>query len=131
MVLHIGIFRILPKLQPIEEVKQVLKKYEAIDCIEILSSSEEESKEKPPVNPQKEKSRKVYDDGEESVPIVTNPQGKEFIYYENLAQVRRCLGRIHPQMSKQQMYKELLKPYKHHIFFTEEPENGQQKEVYQ
>ena len=46
---------------------------------------------------------------------IKNSQGKEFVYYENLDEVRSVLQNKFPNMSKESMYKELLKPYQQQI----------------
>lgn len=64
------------------------------------------------------------------IKTVINDEGKKFIYYENLEDVRRSLGQKYPNMSKTQMYRELLKPYKHKVIEIVDIETGQSKEEY-
>ena len=63
---------------------------------------------------------------------VLNKLGQEFIYYENLEEVRRVLRSRHPGMSKSTMYKELLRPYLHQIINVYDENSGRlTKQVYQ
>lgn len=64
------------------------------------------------------------------IKTVQNIEGKEFEYYENLEEVKQVMSKKHPSMSKQQMYKELLKPYKHRIQKSIDAKTGREKEVY-
>jgi hypothetical protein len=69
-----------------------------------------------------------YDNGNK---YVRNHEGVEFVYYENLEEVRNTLKSKFPGMGKNKMYKELLQPYKHKIFNYFDPVTSLTKQVYQ
>jgi hypothetical protein len=69
-----------------------------------------------------------YDNGNK---YVRNHKGVEFVYYENLEEVRNTLKSKFPGMGKNKMYKELLQPYKHKIFNYFDPVTSCTKQVYQ
>ena len=64
------------------------------------------------------------------IKMVRNNQGKQFAYFENLEEVRKDFSKRYPNMTKHQMYRELLKPYKHSISFEVDPDTGEKKEIY-
>jgi hypothetical protein len=70
------------------------------------------------------------DETQNALKLVKNAEGKEFVYYENLEEVRNALSKKFPSMSKHQMYRELLKPYKHAISQEVDSKTGAIKEVY-
>lgn len=62
---------------------------------------------------------------------VQNKFGEEFVYYENLEEVRRVLRSRHPGMSKSTMYRELLQPYRHRVINLYDEQSGRlTKQVY-
>ncbi|CAI2366042.1 unnamed protein product [Moneuplotes crassus] len=65
------------------------------------------------------------------VKYVKNSQGREFVYYENLEQVRNILKYQFPGMTKDSMYKELLRPYRHKVVSVGDIVSGSFKQVYQ
>ena len=64
------------------------------------------------------------------IQTVKNSQGKEFIYYQSLDEVKKVMGRKFPNMPRDQMYKELLRPYKYRTVAVPDEENKKDKELY-
>ena len=77
------------------------------------------------------KNRNVLIEERDGQKFVINSQGKEFVYYENLEEVRKVLRRRFPGMSKDSMYKELLKPYRHQIVDFLDSSTHTMKQIYQ
>lgn len=66
----------------------------------------------------------------DEVKTISNCEGKEFVYFENLEDVKKVLSQKYPSMNKNDMYKELLKPYKYHVTKERDSKTRQLKEVY-
>lgn len=66
----------------------------------------------------------------DEVKTISNSDGKEFVYFENLEDVKKVLSQKYPSMNKNDMYKELLKPYKYHVTKERDSKTRQLREVY-
>lgn len=133
------------KALPLPMVKELNIEEEKIGC-DLPSPSaglnQDISKEEKIDSPKLEKSspaqdlevidgRNVLIETREGVKYVKNSQGVEFVYYENLEEVRRILKKQFPSMNKAEMYKELLRPYRYSVVNADDTTWASSKQIYQ